>query len=332
MARDAAEISKEKLKKIKEHIIKGDIADYICDYKAHVVQRHCALTEAESLDRVMSEFVPKQGFFANEGEEKEAYAKRLIGEAMLYYEKDIMQWLSDRTIENHKRYENAMPVERDDYFGDIGAVFVKEKHTEKIKEYEPNSIRFILERDDSFQIGFTLITAYPEINQKFNKSPEIIRDLTSITKQTETYKKASHKLKAALLWRANPENKCAVGYYKTKSGKEHLFFDVKDSPGIYRIFIDEETNKIVKQASSKFGAKWIESTYAEIYRNATNRPQTKIADLKNTAVAKHFAEHMPDWIQDTTERLTEMLHSFSSLEKDKKDFKDIEEDIDIGED
>lgn len=298
---EAAELSKEKLEKIKNYIMEGSILDHIDSYKTHVLEKHCLMSDIDGLDRVLSGETSSHGRFlehesGNVSEiEAKKYVKHLLSEAMLYDINATMRWLKDDTLTNGERHEVIMPVREIDDLGYIGSVFERNEVTDMIREYKANCVRIVLEMDESQILGFQMVTAYPSVSDSFSPRVETGKDLQPLATQTQTYQRGFDKLKTAILFQADQKNHVPVHYYSTYSGKEFLHIDVKlkATKNIYRISIEKDRNQIVKQSHDQSGAKWMESKYAKVYRKATQRTNGYCVDLENSVVQKYSKKICP---------------------------------------
>lgn len=336
-------ITEDKIRLTKKFILEGTIAKHIKGYDTHMYEKHCDMSDVESLDRILNKDPRKrvlsQGVFidnindkAQTKEDFQEYADNLVSEAMMYYIDDILKWLDKDIVYDGEKFDRPAPMAEGGYFGYIGNVMKKNPNSNLIREYKANSLRFVLVRDKDEPLGFYLKTAFPEVCRDFSKPERTTRNLQALIVKTEAYKNASPKEKTALLFQTSPNNRIPVKYFTSKDGREFLCADIpirKKTEAIYRIYFEEDKTEIVKQENSRSHAKWLESDFSEVYKADTKYEDTVFADLANSAVMDLFRKRTSQEIQQTVRDIAETLGSFSREKELVLDFEKDEEEYEI---
>lgn len=223
----------------------------------HFDKKHLNISDVDEMKRLVDKNKTAQSHFdfddlyeEDDYFEKmsdEQIAKVVIEETILASKKDILNWL--KISENGEKQSFIC-----NYGLHIGTGF-KRDDNKLIREYKTSDINICLKRDISAKYGFTLVTAYPELNNPKSKLIETNRDLTCLVCKTDKYKHASIIEKAALAHAANPNNKMTP-LVKTDpvTGKHSLVLRLKTPrvdgvPDIfYRITIPESNDSLLLKA------------------------------------------------------------------------------------
>lgn len=220
----------------------------------HFNSRHLESTEVDDMKRIIDKNMTAQTHFdlselrddedySLEGSDLQIVQDIVIG-TILSEKRNILNWLDTSFDGERKSFVH-------DYGDIIGVGFIKEKN--KIVEYKTQNIKVCLKRNDAAKYGFDLITAYPVLFDKEDRTlqkniEKTNRDLTYLVRQTDTYKNSSLIEKTVMEHSANPNNKlksCKIRDNVT--GKETLSLTTKTDQNTntyYDIRIPEDNDKI----------------------------------------------------------------------------------------
>lgn len=197
---------------IEKAIINGKLFSKITDNNTHY-NRHVHMTSTDYMERILNDKYMNSIF------NKESDPEFLIEESIMYKSTDIAQWLD--CSKHGERQEFCVHLPEEDY-GNVGHGLISNPKTNLIKEYDTNNIRIILQKDNNTPLGFTLITAYPDMTTDNVKETQ--RDLQTLIKQTDTYKNADIVGKAYLLHRTDPSNNIGVSYKPGNHPSDSLLY------------------------------------------------------------------------------------------------------------
>lgn len=125
-----------------------------------------------------------------------------IEESLYTMMNEILHWKD--TAHQHNTQHFIVPFDEEDI---VGHGFSQDTRTKMITEYTTNTITIVLQRCNTNQFGFDILTAYPTINSEAEHRIPTNRDLTPVIQQTDAYQKASPMQKAYYEYISNPKNK-----------------------------------------------------------------------------------------------------------------------------
>lgn len=219
-----------------EHIQKaidnGHLMDYITNTHTHVCN-HKHRSDVESLERTLNQ-VPVNSVF-NENIDVDY----LIEEVLYAQAHLVEQWLEEAKQGTRQGFYARM--ENYDY-DTLGTGLIYDRKTNLIKEYQSDNITIVLKKDDSSELGFHLVTAYPDMNVPDIKPTK--RNLKDITLQTETFRQASPVEKAYLLYRTSYQSNSSISF--SKGDDKHpdaifLYADTNNPNTKHKIRIREDS-------------------------------------------------------------------------------------------
>lgn len=216
------------MKKYPQYI--RDIADGICasivdqtfftkteNADTHV-EKHVIDDEKDILNRILSKNGNADRKTREEDEKKdinsgfqsldEAYAN--IEECVISRACEIAEWSVGAN--NHQKESFCINLPKDQGYDTVGYCYAVNRENNTIDEYETQSVRIVLEKDDNYPLGFTLLTAYPNGLNKGDMIPTG-RDLRDVVKKTDAYKKASPVSKTYMLYQTG-QNKPYLATFK----------------------------------------------------------------------------------------------------------------------
>ena len=168
----------------------------------HYDEHSQEMTDVEMLDIILSGKKNVQSKFVSDSW-KEDHLEGVIG----YKAKAIAEFVNPPYEDRPRNYRIEAfsanyPIEENE--NHIGIGFIKNPDTGKIAEYASDDIKFVIKTDRNAELGFYMHTAYPDIEN--NKDViKTNRDLSSILKQTESYKNASPMEKAYMEYQISPD-------------------------------------------------------------------------------------------------------------------------------
>lgn len=173
-------------------------------------QSHIALhnePEKNALDRILKNETDASSVFNTNNKET---IDKLIKATILVNIDEITNWINDKNDTSktkHITYEINKNIKNDDDMQTIGHGFVKEKPSGFIKEYSTNKVRVVLKKDKNTDLGFFILTSYPDILEKSEDLIPTMRNVSKLVKETDSYKKSKNIVKKAYYeYITNPKN------------------------------------------------------------------------------------------------------------------------------
>lgn len=222
----------------------------ITDRNSHFNSFHNEKTDREMMDRLLIEDHSVSSFSSDED------MREMIIEAMINKHNTIekaLKKVKDKTplafeyTFNDSLYKN--PNDPYDYETHHKG-FYRNKKTNRILEKSTNEVRIVFQKNSKSEYGFTLLTAYPNIDSKNAK--ETNRDLTDVLKNSNRYKKASNLKK--LFLEESLTNKSLIEYEKLPIEKINISTKEKKNEK-YMITIENDKSYISKY--KKENNKWM---------------------------------------------------------------------------
>lgn len=178
---------------------------------------------------------------------------------------DIAQWVNDARDNEKKSFEVTLSPK--DNYEPVGFGYIVDREKNTIDEYETQTVRIVLQKDYNKPLGFSLLTAYPDVIREENRIPTG-RDLTDIARETDTFKEASPVAKAYIMYQTGRHKPYLVtfkeGYYGNIHDDVmsiHIPFTSKNHEEFKHIVRIKE-NSVELSTSKKMEvniAKWIEN-------------------------------------------------------------------------
>lgn len=303
--------------------------DDIQSWNSHAL-KHSNATDLDNVETILKSTKSCNGRFVadkNHPDNLIANTKFLrdIVENVVNYSRSIVirNWLnhSDRDrLSLSVQYKD--PVSKKPMSVGIGVRYSPSKNT--FKEYETEYVKLILEKDPGSKFGFSLITAYPDITVRDRENVKKLaqgikrtnKDLTSIVKQTERYKKSSDIEKAVLLYQFDNNSYAGIRYddrndYIMLISKERL------QPGdSCQIRIKSNDTTITFTQSDEDGKihKCVPSIYSDIMSQKNTNALGKEISLRDRDVLKVFTESQPKTARD----MKSIDYMYKEIEQDKK--------------
>lgn len=211
----------------------------------HVADKDCA----EVLERVFkdngrakrSERSNKEHKTINNGFYTLDGAYEAVEECMLIRSLEVATWVDNARNHDKKSFDVCLPPE--DGYEPVGYGYVVNRENNAIDEYRTNSIRIVLQKDDNYPLGFSLLTAYPDIIREESREPTG-RDLTEITKRTKTFQEASPTAKAYMLYQTGTNKPYLATFKEGYDGDVHD--DVMSIHIPYRTKKNEDCKHIIR--------------------------------------------------------------------------------------
>lgn len=188
----------------------------------HVADKDCA----DVLDRVFkdngrvkrNEHSDKEHKSINSGFYSLNGACEAVEECMLVKSLEVASWVDNAKNNEKKSFDVCLPPE--DGYEPVGYGYVVNRENNTIDEYQTNTIRIVLQKNDKYPLGFSLLTAYPDIIREESRQPTG-RDLTDVAKRTKTFKEASPTAKAYMLYQTGQNKPYLVTFKEGYNGDVH---------------------------------------------------------------------------------------------------------------
>ena len=226
--------------------------DDLIDMRTHIDQKHVSLSDADGINRLITEGKKAHSRFVldkdapNNIEANLKLMKQIIEEVLFSKEREMLAWI--KYAPNDDQYKLTA-----DYGEMVGIGLLKDKNG-NIKEYSTDTITVLFKRNYAAKYGFTVVTAYPELNEPMVPLEKTNRDLTNEIRKTEKYNTASMLKKVYLEHMVNPNSNHNLKLFENVNGEEELILRVnmKRQAGIpdkyYNIRITEnDLTLIAKQ-------------------------------------------------------------------------------------
>jgi hypothetical protein len=189
---------------IDDAIIEGKLFTKIQNENSHMEKHVADKDRADVLNRVLKDngkakrddHEHKENKSINSGFYSLEEACYAIEESIMNKSLDIAKWVDGAYRNEKKAFEVTLPKES---YKEVGYGYVVDRAKNTIDEYKTQTVRIVLQKNDDYPLGFTLLTAYPDIIKAENREPTK-QDLTEITKKTKTYQEASPTAKAYMLY------------------------------------------------------------------------------------------------------------------------------------
>lgn len=273
--------------------------DMIENYNTHAIEEHADRNEIECLDTVLSGHKKSQGMFEYSGKkmDKSMFLKKIIETIMKQKQDDIIAWM--KKSNNYNNIDFPVVIRNKQ----IGKVFSKEDNSNKITEYATSAIRIVIQRNDAMPLGFSLLTAYPDLDTRYKEKTE--RDLSELVKSTKTYKDSDDMEKIYHLYRTAPNSSMQIYTFDDRyTGEKKLLTVVKDqNPNIIHKIRISKNDCILNTYRNEYAGtseipyvRKIQTDYSRISNDRNS--YSKDADLNKTSVFERFKRDFPQEAQD----------------------------------
>lgn len=155
--------------------------DDLIDMRTHIDQKHVSLSDADGINRLINEGKKAHSRFVldkdapNNIEANLKLMKQIIEEVLFSKEREMLAWI--KYAPNDDQYKLTA-----DYGEMVGIGLLKDKNG-NIKEYSTDTITILFKRNYAAKYGFTVVTAYPELNEPMVPLEKTNRDLTNEIKK-----------------------------------------------------------------------------------------------------------------------------------------------------
>lgn len=183
------------------------------------IEKHISESEPALLDRVLS---VRSNYSDNKYNDKKNVntgfmsvddAYQSVENAVMLEADHIAEWVINSGDNSKKSFYVKSPQ-----YETVGRGYMLDKKTNCIKCYDSDTLCIVLKKDNGCELGFTVLTAYPDITKQDHRHANIDTDVTKIVKRTKSYKKASPVCKAYMLCQADRNNPYLVTF---KDAKDH---------------------------------------------------------------------------------------------------------------
>lgn len=181
----------------------GKLIQLATDMNTHV-NRHEKVTDSALMQRVFDEVDACSAFYDN------IPIEQVLTDAICYHAKEISDWTDMASYRETQHFD--VRLDPDDYGGRIGYGEVIDKKTNCIKDYDTSAVRVVLQKDSLMPLGFSILTAYPILNDPDIKPTG--KDLRPAMRKTAEYEAATPVKKAYMEYRANPKSDMLITYKK----------------------------------------------------------------------------------------------------------------------
>lgn len=278
----------------------------ITRYDTHI-SRHQNVEELKALEQVIAE----GRNFRQQNKSISAFhqdfpVEDAIAETLLQNANRIEAWLNNPNSSPSEAFCTAFPDK------ETGKGFINDRLTNRLAEYTTDGIRVILRKHNNSALGFSLVTAYPEM-WTTDVQPTG-RDLSELIRQTKQYQEGDPLYQTFLLERTQPKQPYVLEYKPGKTPDDSvMFLNVPtQNPNIEhqikikenKMFLTTQYHERTEDGRHKKTA--IPTQYTELYentmksygRNFVNKNYT--VPLTNKEVNKAFYHDYPELFSVTT--------------------------------
>lgn len=285
---------REKTNQIQAAVDTKNFIKHISDDKTHVC-RHHDVNDIAYLERIFHDVTINSVF------DNQINLDTLLGDMIYYKAQDIANWLEYADAYEKKAFHVAF--DEDDY-GRIGTGLIHDKKTNLIKEYESNDVYVVLRKDPTNYLGFSLVTAYPNMDSPNIKPTN--RNLKEITVQTPTYQNAKPTEKAYLMYRTSYQSDISISYSKNPNDEmdDAIYMHVPTgNPNTKHIIKIKEhtcTLKTVHKDEITGETQPIETKYTQIRNKYDNKHRQPSVSLLEPHVRAAFSADFPQLDREIT--------------------------------
>lgn len=277
----------------------GTILEKIKDPYTHV-SIHTGDDVVKDLERLFSEKKTAQSRFVTDPDDPDATAderaEMFIQESLLYHANQISKWL--KTAGNGEKQAFTAPFSSEDY-GPVGCGIVTDYKDNSIREYSTNTMCTVLRKSESAPLGFTLVTAYPDMSNDYIKPT--MRDLSADIQKTEKYKQADTVGKTYLKYITNPLNQ-GLATYRQGSTPDDSMMMIHVQTGHpnrhheIKVKEDDITMKTVSSEPDEYGftsKRTVQTPYTRQYAKARGLDYVKRVSLTDDAMFRRLKTEYP---------------------------------------
>lgn len=197
---------------IRNATINQTLLSRISNKKTHA-SRHIEISDAASLDRAMNNTLANSRFLSQK------QADELTEYTLFVNAKTIDNWLNTDTGDPYETKEFLQIIEPEQ--GPVGSGMIWDPDRNAIREYYTDTIRVVLQKNPTRSMGFTLLTAYPDMSSP-NIQPTGRNLAKTVTMETETYQKADPAGKTYQLYRTDSRNNLYTYYQKGQTPEQSV--------------------------------------------------------------------------------------------------------------
>lgn len=229
-------------------------------------------------------------------QKNQKHADFLIQEGLLYRSSDIANWLSHAKHGEKGAFQVPFPYE--DY-GHTGVGIIASNKDNSVREYATDSMTMVLRKDAKTPLGFTLVTAYPNMENEFIQPTG--RNLSPFVKETEAYKQADTVGKTYLEYITTVSNQGLVTYKKGETPNDSMMMihAKTNNPNVHHEIKVKENDillRTVAPETDEFGDKHkkvLQTEYTRGYAKAIGVPSVQRISLTNNRMFKRFQSEYP---------------------------------------
>lgn len=211
---------------IVDAVVNGTFFNKTNNNRTHVKKHVADKKESDVLDRVLKnngsmhrgQRSDKDQKAINSGFYSYDDACSVIEECMVSRNLEIAQWINGARQGQKQSFD--MILSSEDGYDPVGYGYVLDREDNTIAEYSTNAVKVVLQKNDECALGFTVLTAYPDITKEENRQPTG-RNITDILKKTKTYQDASPTSKAYMLYQTNMESPYLATFKEGRAGNIH---------------------------------------------------------------------------------------------------------------
>lgn len=285
--------------KFQQQLMRNDIIHKISNKNTHV-SLHTDMTIAEDIDRSITEHKQAHSRFhidPNDNyETTHEKANHLIEEALLYNARQIYEFIT--TGNDYEKKSFHTEFEKEDY-GSIGTGIIYNPDNNMLKEYETQHMKVVLRKTPHKPLGFTLVTAYPDMEQHDIKPTET--NLRNHIKETNAYKNGDEMYKLYLRHITHSGNTHLTTYRKgnlprescvilrvpaSNPNMEHTI-KMKSSGMTIRTYLKEHDDNGHEMRT------YVNTQYTRLQQGISGE-ETYTADLTNKRIFQAFQQDYPE--------------------------------------
>jgi len=293
--------------RITKAVVDGVFFGKVENNNTHII-KHVVDSNINTLDRVLSDNGAKDRYnksisdkkqtTMNSGFNSEDEAYENIEECMLFKSKDISLWTLNASQNSTMNFDVELSEAQG--YSPVGYGYIVSRDTNTISEYSTHFIRVVLQKDNRSELGFNLLTAYPDIIRKENRIPTE-RDISELAKQTDTYKNASPVAKGYIAYQtSNGEKPYLITFKEGERGNIrddvmslHIPYDLKDGTKCEHVVRIKENQMSLATRQMDANNRWqkIPNVYTRKF-NGENQINLSV-DLTRPEVIEEFAKRNP---------------------------------------
>lgn len=235
-------------------VTSGTFFDKTNNDRTHIEKHVADKREEDVLDRVLKNNGSMQRGHKEDKDQKAinsgfySYddACFVIEECIINKNLEIAEWLD--SAKQGKKQSFDVTLSPEEGYDPVGYGYMLNREDNTIAEYSTDTVRVVLQKDDECSLGFTVLTAYPDITKEEHRTPTG-RDITDILKKTKTYQDASPTSKAYMLYQTNLNSPYLATFKEGRAG--NVQDDVMSVHIPYRTAKGEDCKQIIRIKEGK---------------------------------------------------------------------------------